>query len=91
MRAFVVLGLVFPHEGKRLAWGNVSEMTYYCVVGRKTLTHSLTHGQLMTQSCRQLSLLKMHRPLHQHRQHLLVRGPIDVIRTLVQRRDEQQK
>jgi len=30
MRAFVVLGLVFStHQAKRLAWGNISEMTYF--------------------------------------------------------------
>ena len=32
IRAFVVLGLLlFPYQAKRLAWGNVSEMTYFCV------------------------------------------------------------
>jgi len=25
MRAFIVLGLVFPYQAKRLAWGNVSK------------------------------------------------------------------
>jgi len=29
MCAFVVLGLVFQYQAKRLAWRNVSEMTYF--------------------------------------------------------------
>jgi len=33
MCAFVVLGLVFPYKAKRLAWGNVSEMTYFVSSG----------------------------------------------------------
>jgi len=34
MRAFVVCGLVlFPNQAKRLAWGNVSEMTYFVSSG----------------------------------------------------------
>ena len=38
MRAFVVLGLVFSYEAKRLARGNVSEMTYFVSSG--TWNHS---------------------------------------------------
>ena len=36
MRAFVVLGSVFPYQAKRLAWGNVfnvSEVTYFVSSG----------------------------------------------------------
>jgi len=34
IRAFVVLGLVFfPYQAKRLAWGNVSEMTQFLSIG----------------------------------------------------------
>jgi len=33
MRAFVVLGLVFPYQAKRMAWKNVSEMTYFVSSG----------------------------------------------------------
>jgi len=35
MCAFVVLGLVFPYQAKRLAWGNVSEMIILRQVGCK--------------------------------------------------------
>ena len=39
MRAFVVLGLVFfSHQAKRLAWENVSEITYFVSTG--TLNHN---------------------------------------------------
>jgi len=31
--AFVVLGLLFPYQAKRLAWGNVSERTYFVLSG----------------------------------------------------------
>ena len=33
MCAFVVLGLVFPYQAKRLAWGKVSEITYFVLSG----------------------------------------------------------
>jgi len=35
MRAFVVLGLVFPFQAKRLVWGmrNVSEVAYFVLSG----------------------------------------------------------
>jgi len=37
MRVSVVLDLVFFHtKAKSLAWGNVSEMTYFVLSGRKT-------------------------------------------------------
>jgi len=46
MRVFVELGLVFfPHQAKRLTWGNVSEVTYfYCRVGRKISKLSQSSG-----------------------------------------------
>jgi len=33
MHAFVVLGFVSPYQAKRLAWGNVSEITYFVSSG----------------------------------------------------------
>jgi len=47
--AFVVLGLVSQYHAKRLAGKNVSEMTYLCRVGRKTLinqTLTIRHSSL---------------------------------------------
>jgi len=45
MRAFVVLGLVFPYQAERLAWGNVSKIIYILYrVGRKTTTKSIKPG-----------------------------------------------
>ena len=41
MFAFVVFVLVFQYLAKRLAGKNVSEMTYFVLVGRKTLTQSI--------------------------------------------------
>jgi len=41
--AFVVLDLVFHYLVKRSAGKNVSEMTYFASVGRKTLTESIVH------------------------------------------------
>jgi len=38
MCAFVVLGLVFPYQAKRLAWGTSLKWRILCQVGRKTLT-----------------------------------------------------
>jgi len=37
MCAFVVLGVVFPYQAKRLAWGTSSKWPILCQVGRKTL------------------------------------------------------
>jgi len=47
-----VLGLVFsPYEAKRLAWGNVCEMTYFlCRVGRKTTAQSVNQAPCSTRS-----------------------------------------
>jgi len=36
MRAFVVLGLVFPHQAKRLSWGTSPKWPILCRVQRKT-------------------------------------------------------
>jgi len=38
MRAFVVLGLVFPYQAKRLAWGTSPKRLILCRVGRKPTT-----------------------------------------------------
>jgi len=38
MRAFVVLGFVFPYQAKRLAWGMSLKWPILFQVGRKTLT-----------------------------------------------------
>jgi len=37
MFAFVVFVFIFQYLAKRLAGKNVSKMTYFCPVGRKTL------------------------------------------------------
>jgi len=42
MRAFVVLGLVFRYQAKRLAWGTSLKWPILCWVGRKTLTRTRT-------------------------------------------------
>ena len=51
MCAFVALDLVFfPYQAKRLAWGNVSEMTRFVSSGmynRSSITHTHTHTRLM--------------------------------------------
>ena len=41
MWCFVVLGLVFPYQAKRLAWGTSRNSLILCRVGRETLTHSV--------------------------------------------------
>jgi len=33
MCAFVALGLIFPYQAKRLAWGTLSKMTYFVLSG----------------------------------------------------------
>jgi len=38
MRAFVVLGFVFPYQAKRLAWGTSLKRPILCRVGCGTLT-----------------------------------------------------
>jgi len=38
MRAFVMLGFVFPCQTKRLVWGRLQKWPILCRVGRKTLT-----------------------------------------------------
>jgi len=38
MCAFVVLGLVFPYQAKRLAWGAYPKWPILCRVRRKTTT-----------------------------------------------------
>jgi len=45
MRAFVVLGLVFPYQAKRLAWGASPKCPILCQVERKTLTQSNKNRQ----------------------------------------------
>ena len=45
MRAFVMLGLVFPHQAKRLAWGTSPKWPILCWVGRKTLTQSILQAR----------------------------------------------
>jgi len=42
MCAFIVLGLIFPYQAKRLAWGTSLKWLIWCWVGRKTTTQ-LTH------------------------------------------------
>jgi len=54
MRAFVVLCLVFPYQGKRLAWGNAPKWPILCWVGRKTTTESV-------ELCCNLMLCLVHR------------------------------
>jgi len=39
--AFVVLGLVFPYQVERLAWGTSPKLPILCRVGCKTLTQSI--------------------------------------------------
>jgi len=52
MRALVVLGLVFPYQAKRLAWGASPKWRILCCVGRKTLTQSiLTRGAATRLTC----------------------------------------
>jgi len=41
MRAFVVLGFVFPYQAKRLAWGTSLKWPILCRMGRKALTQSV--------------------------------------------------
>ena len=41
MYAFAVLGLVFPYQAKRLAWGTSPNWPVLCWVGRKTTTQSM--------------------------------------------------
>jgi len=41
MCAFDVLGLVFPYQAKRLAWGMSPKSPILCRVGRKILTQSI--------------------------------------------------
>ena len=41
MHAFVVLGLVFSYQAKRLAWGTSPKWLILCRMGRKTTTHSM--------------------------------------------------
>ena len=36
MRAFVVLGLIFPYQAKRLACGTYPKLPVLCCVGRKS-------------------------------------------------------
>jgi len=40
MCAFVVLGLVFPYQGKRLAWGTSPKWPILCWVGRILINHN---------------------------------------------------
>jgi len=43
MCAFVVLGLVFPYQAKRLAWGTSPKWPILYQVGCKTTTQSINH------------------------------------------------
>jgi len=45
MRALVVLGFVFPHQAKRLAWRTSPKWPILCRVGRKTLAQSINKQQ----------------------------------------------
>jgi len=60
MRAFVVLGLFYLYQAERLAWGKLSEMTYFLsatsqltlsqafkVICLQTRSWTLTHEGLM--------------------------------------------
>jgi len=47
MCAFVVLGLVFPYEGKRLILGTSLKWPSLCGVGHKTLTQSITINSIL--------------------------------------------
>jgi len=38
MRAFVVIGLVFPYQAKRFAWTTSPNLLILCRVGHKTTT-----------------------------------------------------
>jgi len=40
MCAFVVLGLLFPYQARRLAWGTSLKLPVLCRVGCKTTTQS---------------------------------------------------
>jgi len=44
MHAFVVLGLVFPYQAKRLAWGMSLKWPILCRVGHKTQSVSQCHS-----------------------------------------------
>jgi len=46
MRAFVELGLVFPYQAKRLAWGTSPKWPILCWVGHKTLTQSVSQSHV---------------------------------------------
>ena len=54
MCAFVVLGLVFPYQAKRLAWGASLKWPILCWVGIKTFTQSIN------QQCTVILLLLRH-------------------------------
>jgi len=49
MCAFVVLGLVFPFQAKKLASGNISEMTYFVSSGTWNL-NSINQSSAICQS-----------------------------------------
>ena len=44
MCAFVVLGLVFPYQAKRLAWGMSPKWPILCQVERKILISHIING-----------------------------------------------
>jgi len=50
MHAFVVLGLVFAYQAKRLVWGTFTKWPIVCGVGHKTLTQSVNPVTLATVS-----------------------------------------
>jgi len=43
MRAYVVLGLVFPYQVNRLAWETSPKWRMLCRVGRKTTAQSIPY------------------------------------------------
>jgi len=47
MCAFAVLGLVFPYQAKRLAWGTSPKWPVWCWVGRETTTQSISQACLV--------------------------------------------
>jgi len=46
---FVVLGLVFPYQAKRLAWGTSPKWPILCRMGHKTTTQSIKQTTLCSE------------------------------------------
>jgi len=66
MRAFVVLGFVFPYQAKRLAWGTSPKLPILCRVGRKTLTQSIKSCVILAFIVNNTFTVKMHTVLITH-------------------------